>query len=96
MPQPAVTLSRPGVGLLIFHQGATGDYVVTSWWDNENEMPTRVFVRESNTWRPAAESESFCVWDLKIMWHEREAYVRTLLAGLGSEDYMKLTLSEYV
>ena len=96
LPQPAVTPSRPGVGLLIFHQGATGDYIVMSWWDNENEMPTRVFVRESNTWRSAAESESFCVWDLKVMWHEREAYVQTLLAGLGPAEYMKMTLSESV
>ena len=93
LPQPPVTPLRPGVGFMIFHQGTTGDYTIVSWWDNENELPTRIFVRENQHWRSAAGGESFCVWDIKVMWHERESYVQTVLAGAAIEQYMAKTLS---
>jgi hypothetical protein len=92
LPQPAITNGRPGLGFLIAHQGRTGDYVILAWWDNENELPLRVFVRRSRDdhWRAAEGSESVCVWDLEILWKEREAYVKTMLATGGSrpEEYL--------
>jgi len=81
LPSPAATAVRPGVGFAILHQGRTGDYFVLCYWDNENELPTRVFVRDSNGWRPASDAESFCVWDLHVMWGERERYIATVLSG---------------
>jgi len=91
LPQPAETEGRPGLGFAIFHQGRSGDYAVLGWWDNENELPTRVFVREGEQWRGANERESFCVWDLEVVWTERQAYVETMLAGPeggGVEAYL--------
>ena len=89
LPEPATTEGRPGVGFVIAHQGRGADYVVLAWWDRENELPLRVFVREQRdgaAWRPAQESESVCVWDLQVLGFEREAYVATLLApDAGSE-----------
>jgi len=79
---------RPGLGFVIVHQGLTGDYVVASWWDHENELPTRVFLRSDAAergWRAAGARESFCVWDLEIMWAERQAYVATALATAGPD-----------
>jgi hypothetical protein len=85
LPKPAVTEHRPGVGFVIFHQGRGWHYLVLSWWDNENELPQRVYVKPidaSNTpWRPASGSESICVWDLRIIQFERDAYVRHVLGG---------------
>jgi hypothetical protein len=84
LPRPAVTAARPGVGFVIAHQGRTALYCVLGWWDNENELPLRVFVRaleDDVSWRPARESESVCVWDLQVISFEREVYVATLLAG---------------
>jgi hypothetical protein len=81
LPQPAVTTSRPGIGFAIQRQGKTGDYVIFGWWDQENELPIRVFVADAGGWRPARDGESFCVWDLRVIWSEREAYVGTVLAG---------------
>ncbi|MFN3648188.1 MAG: isochorismatase [Armatimonadota bacterium] len=93
LPQPAVTEARPGVGFAILHQGRTGDYLVLGWWDHENDLPVRVFVRDAEGWRPAA-GESFCVWDLRVLWWEREAYVATLLSGRRNslDDYLRMTL----
>lgn len=90
LPMPAVTDGRPGVGFVILHQGRTVHYLILSWWDNENELPTRVFVRGEGEWRPGRESESFCVWDLEVMWREREAYVGTVLGGKGINEYLNV------
>lgn len=91
LPTPAVTEARPGVGFAIAHQGNGADYAVLGWWDNENELPLHVAVRPqtlAGAWRPAAANESVCVWDLEVIWFEREAYVQTVLSSGTVEDYL--------
>lgn len=92
LPTPACAENRIGVGFTIAHQGATGDYFVTAWWDNENELALRVFVSKGGeAWRPAQGSESVCVWDLAVIWAERQAYVTTVLSGAwerGRANYL--------
>jgi hypothetical protein len=91
LPTPAVTADRPGVGFAIAHQGNGADYVVLGWWDRENELPLKIFVRPQTPegqWRPARGGESVCVWDLEVIWFERQAYVQTLLNGGDSEAYL--------
>jgi len=98
LPLPAVTRERPGVGFLIAHQGKTADYLILGWWDHENELPLRVSVnrhgREAR-WRAAEGSESICVWDLEILWAERQAYIDTVLSADGSDvaGYLARTYS---
>lgn len=90
LPRPAVVPGRPGAGFAILHQGSNANYVVLGWWDRENELPLRVFVRDG-AWRPARGAESICVWDLELLWHERCAYVETVLAKgeeTAVEDYL--------
>jgi hypothetical protein len=94
LPSPAVTPARPGVGFVIAHRGGSAWYIVLAWWDQENELPMRVFVcalGAEGVWRMAHASESICVWDLEVIWFEREAYVATVLAsegGGGVETYL--------
>jgi hypothetical protein len=88
LPQPAVAHDRRGIGFIIEHQGNAIDYLVLGWWDRENELPLRVFVRdgdESAVWRGAVGGESVCVWDLEVIWGERQAYVETVL-GTDADD----------
>jgi hypothetical protein len=80
------TPARPGVGFLILHRGRGADYLVLGWWDRENELPLRVFVRYPDSpddarWRAARGGESVCVWDLEVVAREREIYVDTYLAA---------------
>ncbi len=60
-------------------------------------MPIRVWVRDGDSWRAAANGESVCVWDLRVLWWEREAYVATMLAGRsdGREAYLKMTAAGF-
>jgi hypothetical protein len=73
--------SMTGLAFTILHQGASSDFFILCWWDGQIELPTRVHVRGPQGWRPAVGGESFCVWDLRVIWWEREAYVNTVLAG---------------
>lgn len=80
MPREAVGRDRPGVGFVIRHTGAGVEYLVVCWWDNQNELITRVLVRAGGgEWRDAAGAFSYCVWDLEVMWKERGAYVRRVM-----------------
>ncbi len=92
LPEPDASQGRPGLGFLIAHQGRTGDYVVLGWWDHENELPLRVWVRRSreDSWRPAQGGESVCVWDLEVIAAERQAWVDTMLSSTGpsAADYL--------
>jgi hypothetical protein len=87
LPRPAVAAGRLGLGFVIAHRGRTALYFVLGWWDNENELPLHVWVRplQGSEWRAARGPESVCVWDLEVVWFEREAYVGTVLAG-GADD----------
>lgn len=100
LPNPARTSERPGLAFIVEHRGADADYIVLCWWDRENELPTRLFVRDQHgegDWHEATGGESFCVWDLQVISFERNAYVGTLLAEGADETavdaYLAMRLS---
>ena len=92
LPAPDPESGRPGLGFFIAHQGATGDYGVLGWWNHENELAFEIVVRRGSDdpWRPARHGESICVWDLEIVWEERQAWVETMMApdGADPEGYL--------
>lgn len=95
LPQPPVTRNRIGMGFIIAHPGAKMRYLVGCWWDNQNELVTRVFVcPPGGEWQPAGDAYSFCVWDLEVMWFERNRWVDYVLTDgrRDPEGYMKMML----
>ncbi|MCG3124966.1 MAG: hypothetical protein GIKADHBN_03475 [Phycisphaerales bacterium] len=97
LPQPAQASGRCGAGFVIMHQGASMLYVVCCRWENENEQVTEVLVKDlapGSAWRRAA-NESWCVWDLEVMWFERNAFVETMLAPAAPDvgAYLRKTIT---
>jgi hypothetical protein len=90
LPQPAVTPSRPGAGVLILHQGRGARYIVLGWWDNENELPLKIWTQSraigGAPWLPASGGQSVCVWDIEVLNFERNAYVERVLRSPKSPD----------
>ncbi len=81
LPDPASLSHCPGLGFVIEHLATPVDYLVLCWWQNKNEIITRIYIRGAGAaWRPTDGNESFCVWDLDIMWFERNAFIRTMLS----------------
>ena len=80
LPQPARTEARPGLGFCIRSTGRTGNYLILGWWDHRYELVVRCFTDSSGAWAQRDGTHSFCVWDLQVLWAEREAYVKHMMS----------------
>lgn len=69
-------------GFAIFHEGATIPYLVVCWWENENELFTSVSIKkDGHDWMEDPENYSFCLWDLEVIWHERNSFIQNCYSG---------------
>ncbi|MBS0661478.1 MAG: isochorismatase [Verrucomicrobia bacterium] len=90
LPRPAIAPGRYGVGVLIVHEGADGNYVLLDWWEGENMLQHRVFRAPSwdplNFRRCSPEECAFCVWELHVLHFERGAWIDTALSAPGAPN----------
>src|SRR5262245_11962822 len=90
LPQEAVSEERYGVGFIGIHDGRGGNFVFIDWWEQENELHHHVFFSPSDQpvqLRAAADADPIaCAWDLSVVAHEREAWVRHVLANRSDPD----------
>ncbi|WP_116473256.1 hypothetical protein [Zobellella maritima] len=63
---------------VIFHRGAGMNYLVLVWWGNDNELFTSVSVQEDGHWLCDPGKYSFCLYDMEVMWRERNIYIDTV------------------
>jgi hypothetical protein len=73
------------LGFVILHRVESGLLLLLTTWRNTNEMWESVFVREVEqvgSYSPILFKDShkgtYCVWELGVVWHERNAWVRFL------------------
>ena len=103
LPRPADGEGRYGVGFLGVHDGRGANFVFAAWWADENELHYHAWAA------PSGELEDLrymnesgpvgCVWDLRVVAFEREAWVEEVLAraaGPDVEAYMRRRLNEDV
>lgn len=83
LPWPAHTADRYGVGFLIIHEAALFNQITLDWWERDNELRHRVF--KADGFQPTAfrditsTGEAFCVWELKVIGFECDAWVDKVL-----------------
>ncbi len=85
LPQPATAPpDRYGLGFMIVHAANDVDFVVICWWGAQNELLLRVLTA------PAGQPEQLrqhlntdgpigCVWDLGVIWGERESWTKHIM-----------------
>jgi hypothetical protein len=90
-----------GVGFLGVHDGRGANFVFTDYWANENELHHHVYVSPSDnpTLLEYATPSGLtaCVWDLRVMCFERQAWLETVLANPAGPDldaYLACQLNE--
>ena len=90
-----------GVGFLGIHDGRGANFVFLDYWADENELHHHVYV--SPTAQPAQMTYitptglTACVWDLRVMCFERQAWLETVLANPARPDidaYLARRLNE--
>src|SRR5882724_2864751 len=79
------------VGFIGAHDGRDACFVFVDFWGNENELFHRVFLSRSNdpdTLTPAKSSDSsVCVWDLRLQFFDREAWIKHVLQKANAPDF---------
>lgn len=103
LPAPAGGEGRYGVGFMGVHDGRDANFIFISWWADENELHHHVYAS------PSDELDQLdyitptgliaCVWDLRVMSFERDAWVEEVLrnpSGPDVEGYLSRRLSEDV
>ena len=89
------------VGFVGVHDGRTGNFVFVDWWADENELHHHVFI--SPPGEPAAlfdmtaTGPAACVWDLRVIGFERDAWLSKVLRNPSGPDidaYLSERLNE--
>lgn len=79
-------LGSIGLGCVLLHAGGDGDYLLVHSWVEGYMSRLGVFsgpMDAPEALRPASTGLAPCVWEAAVIAHERDAFVRHLLAGSG-------------
>lgn len=76
-------LSNYKIATLIVHEANEGIFSILNWWVDENMLQNQVYLtspEESAGFESISDSGiAFCVWELAIVWHERNAWIKHVL-----------------
>jgi hypothetical protein len=78
-----------GVGFLIVHQTAGSCFALVDWWVREDELHQRVFAASADrpaSFEPLPTPVVGCVPALGVLGHERQAWLRHVLANPAGPD----------
>ncbi|WP_461012333.1 hypothetical protein [Streptomyces capparidis] len=78
-----------GLGCVIVHAGGDGDYLLVHTWVEAYMSRLAVFTGPADRpelLRPGAAGLAPCVWEAEVLSHERDAYLRRVLAGGGTVE----------
>jgi hypothetical protein len=91
LPQPAVAPpDRYGLGFMIVHAATDVDFVVICWWGAQNELLLRVLTAPAGEPQQLRQHSNMdgpigCVWDLGVIWGEREAWTQHIMRADGPD-----------
>ncbi len=97
---PRTLTNEYGIGFMGVHCGRDSNFVFIDWWSNENELHHHVFCSSLDKpleLKRAPEGLAACVWDLQVIWYERNMWVEHVLnnpRGPNVELYLKKVLDD--
>ncbi len=79
------------IATLIIHEGREGVFTLLNWWIDENMLQNHVYF---STYDKPEHFEYFsdrgimcCVWELAVMWFERNAWIKHVLSKNSKPDF---------
>lgn len=89
-----------GLGFMIVHHGKGSNFVVLDYWCNENELVHNVFYSSKrnpkNLIKQNTRSPIACVWDLVVINHERNAWVKNMMSKVPNRvNYLDDSIHGY-
>ena len=79
------------IATLILHQCKEGCFAIINWWIDENMLQTHVYLLDKEEPRVCKEYSHkgifTCVWELEVLWFERNNWVKYVLQNASKPDY---------
>jgi hypothetical protein len=79
------------IAILIIHEGVDGIFTLLNWWIDENTIQNQVFFSsydEPGVYKGLSEKGIVaCVWELAVLWHERNAWIKHVLKKNDQPDW---------
>jgi len=79
------------IAVLIVHEGVDGIFTLLNWWIDENTIQNQVFFSaydKPGTYVGLSENGVVaCVWELAVLWHERNAWITHVLKKNDRPDW---------
>lgn len=89
------------VGFLCINDGRGAVFAFVDFWADENELYHHVFAAPKKDWRKleylTPTGLIACVWDVALIAHERQAWVKAVLDNPGGPDleqYLSIQMNE--
>lgn len=92
------------IGFVVLHRcgGGTFYFMGVQTWRGQNEVWETVYAKtgpndpEFKLWTyKTAHRGTFCVWELGVVWHEKQAWVRFLNSARGEADLRRYLEDRY-
>ncbi|MEM1130345.1 MAG: hypothetical protein AAGH83_07455 [Pseudomonadota bacterium] len=83
-PEAEAEGDHAGLGFVVLHRGAEGTWLLMDWWARGDTCCQRVAKapRGSTAFELVGPRPLMaCVWELALVWREREAWVETMMSG---------------
>lgn len=89
--EAAARTNHYSVGFAAVHQGRSSNFAFINWWSDENELHHHLYtsrVESPNDFHDVTPTGLIaCVWDLKLLSFEREAWVDCVLMRPTQPDF---------
>ncbi len=74
---------------LIIHEGRGEGFAVINWWIDENMLQNFVYLLDGNNEYQLFSDNGIttCVWEMAVLWHERNAWVKHVLMNNENPDF---------
>jgi hypothetical protein len=98
----AYQLETYQLATLIIHEYREGCFAIINWWTDENMLQNFVYLRrnsETEFHLFSGEGITTCVWEMAVLWHERNAWVKHILTQYDRpnvEGYLAEQLNETI
>lgn len=79
------------IATLILHEGKEGCFAIINWWIDDNMLQQFVYLSNNidpNEFKLYSDKGIItCVWELEIIWFERNAWVKHVLTDPANADF---------
>ena len=84
-------LSTYGVAFLIIHEAREGVWILPQWWTGGEMLGSDLFFcsykNPFHVTQPIQDQSLICVWELQVVLHEREAWIKHILMKADNPDF---------